>query len=322
MAGEATEGNGVSAGLSREDILASLPDDDAPAEVAADEGSVEASDETDDPDAAATASDEDDTDEDEADVEDDDEDAPSDPETQKRLDAVRRAEKRSRDQLAAERAEIEKLRAEHADDVKALREFTTLKKRRDIVGVARMLGYKDADFEDLSLAFYADSEKGKADPKYKAKVEQTAKERALQDRLDELQKRIDERDEAEKTAKAEAEQQKQITAYVDSVAKAATTKTAPRVASALKEFGDDAKDDLLRIAGKLYRQSGEQPKPSAVVKAYEAYLEKAAKLGGAGAGVGDAGKKPKSAPAAKPATPSGKKLLSKEEILASLPDEN
>ncbi len=315
MAGEATEGNGVSAGLSREDILASLPDDDAPAEVAADEGeeSVEEPSEVEEVKAAA-----DDTDEDEPDVEDDDEDEPSDPETQKRLDAVRRAEKRSRDALAAERAEIEKLRSEHADDVKALREFAALKKRRDIVGVARMLGYGDSDFEDLSLAFYADSEAGKKDPKYKAKVEQTAKERALQDRLDELQKRIDERDEAEKTAKAEADQQKQVAAFVDTLAKHATTKIAPRVASALKEFGEDAREDLLRMAGKLYRQTGEEPKASAVVKAYEAYLEKAAKLGGSGAGVGGAGKKPVAK--AKPAAPSAK--LSKEEILASLPDEN
>lgn len=226
-----------------------------------------------------------------------------DEETDKRLAPVRKYEQRVRAEIARERAEIEKLRAVHAEDVKLVREFSDLKKRRDIVGVAKLLGYKDSDFEDLSLAFYADSEKGKADPKYKAKVEQTAKERALQDRLDEMQKRLDERDQAEKKAREEAEQQKQVTAFVDNIAKAATAKAAPRVVSALKEFGEDARDDLLRMAGKLYRQTGTEPTAAQVVKAYEAYLARAAKLGGSNAGVGDVGKKTPTVETKKPATP-------------------
>src|SRR5690606_3906361 len=109
-----------------------------------------------------------------------------DPETDRRLAAIQKAEKQAKQAAAAERAAIAKERAEIEEQRKAAAEtaskvasFETLLKRAkyDRAGVLRALGVTDDMFSDVAEEFYALSEKGKADPRYKERSERTARER-------------------------------------------------------------------------------------------------------------------------------------------------
>lgn len=258
-----------------------------PAEQTADEGTAEQTETTEA--AAATEATEEQVEasveEQEAEVEeteDEDDLDDVDEETDKRLAPVRKFEKRVRAQLEAERAKLEQERAQHAEDVKAVREFQDLRKRAryDLVSAIKALGVTEDMFEEASLQLYAATEKGRQDPRAKATAERSARERALQDRLDAMERREQERVEQERRAQQQAEEQKQVKAYTDSIAKAATPKLAPLATNALQAMPDEARADMLRIAGQLYAKTGETPKPSAVIKAYEAYLGKLAKIVG------------------------------------------
>lgn len=247
-----------------------------------------------------------------------------DEETDKRLAPVRKFEKRVRAQLEAERAKLEQERSQHIEDVQAVREFQDLRKRAryDLVSAIKALGVTEDMFEEASLQLYAATEKGKQDPRAKATAERTARERALQDRLDEMQRRIEERDAQEKQAAQQAEEQRQVKTYTDSIAKAATPKLAPLAANALQVMPDDARADMLRIAGQLYGQTGETPKPATVIKAYEAYLQKLAKIvGGQKQAPAPAPAKPAAATTTTPVAPQAANNngpISTEELAAEL----
>jgi hypothetical protein len=270
---EAVNGTATSAPVSDAELLAELASlgnaekvaekVEPEVEAASETSTEEQSDEAEQVEASAAETTEDDeTSEDEVD----------DPKTAKGLDQVRRAEQRWRAEQAKEREAFEKERASHADDIKLAREMKAMRDRKDLVGLARSMKLSDADFKELSIALFAETEDGRKDPRYSAKVAQSARERAQAEELAELRKRLDERDSKEREATERAEAEKQVTRYVDGIAKAATPKAAPIAASLLTKRPEKTRRDLLRVAGDLFRETGDQPTPAQVLKAYESEL--------------------------------------------------
>lgn len=245
------------------------------------------------------------------------EDEEPDAETDKRFAPVRKYEQRVRAQLDEREKSIAAREEKHSSDIKALQDFQALAKRAryDLPAVLKALGVDEGMYEEASLQLYAASEKGKADPKYKAHVERSARERAQADEIAELRKRLDDQDKAKQEAAQRDEQQKHVTKYVDGIAKAATAKTAPVTMGLLQKRPEKTRRDLLRVAGELYGETGEQPTAVQVLKAYEAEL---AELGLAAPAA--TAKKP--APvAAKPDKPTGVRVTD-EEILKEIASGN
>jgi len=204
-----------------------------------------------------------------------------------------------------------------------VREFQELRKRfrYDPLGVSRALGASEDDFEDIARAHYAHSKKGAADPRNKAEVERSLKEREQQERLDALQKRLDERDAAEKQSKAQAEAQREAAKYVESVAKAAAGPKAPLAAHFLAKNPERTKAKLGQIAYEMASEMDVVPTPAQVLKAYERIRrEELLELGvdadtivKAKAATPKPGTKPTEKPAATESKP-----LSKADLLAEL----
>jgi hypothetical protein len=269
--------NGAQSGhVSDADILAEL--EQLSSNKAADKQAAPVADDE-DSEAEAVEAKADETEDEQTQTESDDEDADddeesSDPEVAKRLRIVRRNEQRASERLSAREAELDRREKSISQDVEALREFQSLKSRAryDRVGVLKALGVTDDMFEDVAREFYANSASGSKDPKHKSAVEESARNRALQDRLDAMEKRLASKDEEEKRAQAEAAQERQVRAYTENIAKAATVKIAPLVVKRLEKAPDKTKKALLRVAGELFAERGDAPTPFLVLKTYEAEL--------------------------------------------------
>lgn len=138
--------------------------------------------------------------------------AKPDPETARRLSTIQQAEKRHREQIAASKAEIEESRKaidrEWSPRVKAAEEFEALKAKArkgsiHLVDAVRALGLGEDDFEAAAQALYAHSKAGQADPTRRAAAERMMAERAqsteqsaLQKRLDDLEAKLAQKDQA------------------------------------------------------------------------------------------------------------------------------
>lgn len=214
----------------------------------------------------ADADDEESDEEDESEADDEDED-----EEPAGLAQVRKAEQRMRAKLDAERADLDKAKAAHAQDVNAVQEFRELAKRAryDRVGVLMALGVTQDQFADISREFWAHSEEGAKDPKLKDAIAKTAKERAQADEIAELRKRLDEKDASEKEAAQKSMNARRAEAYIDSIAKAATTKVSPLAAHFLAKSPERTKMRLGEIAMAMMDETGEKPSRREVLAAYE-----------------------------------------------------
>lgn len=254
--------------VTRDQILAEMADvakqEPAPQEPAP------APEEPADPDPAEQSDDDGDA---ESDAESDDstDSGHADPETRKRLDAVRKAESRARESLARDRAALAAERSQHERDIAEMREFSNIRSRAkyDLVSVIKSLGITEDAFEDAARALYAHSPKGAADPKNKEAVERTLRERQLQDRLDEVARRLDEREKEEHARAQQAAASQQAQRYLDGVAKSATAKVAPLAAHFLAKSPEKTRLALGQIAIELAGDSDEPPRPADVLRAYE-----------------------------------------------------
>jgi hypothetical protein len=246
------------------------------------------------------------------DAETEDEDA--DPKAAKGLEQVRRAEQRWRAEQAKEREAFEKERAAHAEDVKLAREMKSMRDKRDLVAIARAMGMSDREYAEAALALHAETEDGRKDPRYAAKVQQSAKERAQAQEIAELRERLDKQDAERREASERAETEKRVAKYVDGVAKAATPKLAPITASLLTKRPEKTRRDLLRVAGDLFGETGEQPTAADVIKAYESELRELGITAPQVAATKPVGKPAASKPAA--ATSSGR--VTDDELLSEL----
>ena len=194
----------------------------------------------------------------------------ADPELDKRLDAIQRAEKRSRDAIEQARREfeVERQRVEQqlAPQREALAQWQAAQKRAkyDPVGVLTSLGLGPDDFEAIARDVYAHSTAGQKDPKLRDQSARTLREREAADEVATLRQQYEKLQaqiEADKT-------QRQLDAYLDSVGKAVSEQT-PLVRSLVTNDPSGARAELHRIAEQLYAKTGEVPAPGDVAAELE-----------------------------------------------------
>src|SRR5882757_4234390 len=301
-----------------------------------------------DPEAVAPAAGEPDGDAAEPDAPDAEPADETDPETAKRLETAQRNEKRSRDQLEKQRIDMQaECEAKYAAarqqleaHVKKLTEYNeaVAEAKRNPARLLRALGYTDADFAFAAEQLFAHSDKAGEDPKWRARAEQARKDRAEQERLDSLQKRLDAIDDEKKQTAQQAELAREAATYIESMAKAVPAGTAVHALMTAgdtdeerAESGAFVRENLARVAMELLERDSAKPEPKAVV----AELERRENLERKRRGLPPIAKavaKP-AAPAAKPApakpaakadpkapAPAMGKRPTREEILASMPD--
>lgn len=262
--------------------LASLAADDAPAEAApSEEAPIEAPADgsTEEVEAAADESDEGVDAEPDAEPtdEDDPEETSDDPKVAKGLDQVRRAEKRSRERLDAEKqafaAEREQFLSEWKPKIEAAERFERLRESaRNPYAIADLLleaGMSEDDFEAAAQTLYAHSAKGKADPKYKEAVARSKRERDLASEVANLKKWRDEREQQERAAAEQARLVAEGHKIIDGIVKAAKPEKAPLLTAALAKNAEKTQARLAQIAADLYDREGVMPKAHEVHAEYE-----------------------------------------------------
>jgi len=250
--------------LGRDEILAQLdaqPSDDAPVET------VEAAVEDEEAEPVEAEADGESVEEDEADEDSDEEDAPAeDPKTQKGLDAVRRAEKRHREQMASDRAEFAREQSKHAERIAKLDEYEDAAKRvkYDPGSLLKKLGVAEDDYELIAHAIYAESKAGAADPARKAAAAARLRDREKEDKLTATEKRmadLEAKIEADKVARAD---QAEAERYIGEVNATAKTKF-PLIAHMMANAPDDVGDGLSAAFDRLKAKTGKPPAPAQVV---------------------------------------------------------
>jgi hypothetical protein len=315
----ASNGTAVSASDLRDQILASIPSEDAEAKPEPEE---EAEDDQEDADEASpdeTA----DSDE-ETDVEDEDADeAKPDPKAAKGLDAVRLAEKRSREVIARERQALTAEREQHKAELAQLAEFRGHAKRikYDPGAVLRTLGASEDDFEIIAQALYAESKAGAADPKRKEAATRLLREREKEDKLTATEKRLEDLEKRLEAQRQEEVASREAANYFEQMNTTATAKY-PLVAHMLKADQEDAGQALVAAYERLMKKTGATPKPASVVAEYDrAERARLKRIGVDPDAIAKA--KVTAKPGAKPApgkTEPAKGAKTRDEILAELDD--
>jgi hypothetical protein len=292
---------------------AAQPDEDA-------EPAIEAA-------AEEPAADEPDADTD-ADDESDEDETPADPETAKRLDVVRRAEKRARAQADAREAELTAREQRMADRLARLDEIERLAARAkyDPAAVLRAMGLTDDDFETVGQAIYAESKVAQSDPKRKEIAAKLLREREQADKLTAIERRAQELEQKLERQREESEVRAEAARYFEQLNTTASTKH-PLVAHLLKADPDDTQHGLVAAYERMMTKTkGAPPAAAAVVAEYDrAARAKFKRLGvdpdaligkpAAAAAAATPGAKPKPAAAKKPADD---RVPTREELIAEL----
>lgn len=267
----------------------------------------------------------------------------TDPDTAKRLEAVQRNEKRSRDQLEKQRIDMQaEFEAKYAaarqqlePHAKKLAEYNeaVAEAKRNPARLLRALGYTDGDFAFAAEQLFAHSDKAGEDPKWRARAEQARKDRAEQERLDTLQKRLDAIDDEKKQTALQADLARETATYIESMAKAVPAGTAVHALMTAgdtdeerAESGAFVRENLARVAMELLERDGAKPEPKAVVAELERRENLERKRRGlppitkAAAAAKPAAKPAPAKPEPKAPAPAMGKRPTREEILASIPD--
>ena len=194
-----------------------------------------------------------------------------DGETAKRLAQVQKATERAQSKLTAERAELDKLRADLEPRSKAFADYEALMKRAkyDPAALLEHAGYSQDDFERAAQALYVRSKAGESDPKAKAAVAQSAKERESAERLASSEKRLAELEQSIQSERQQVVQQRQVTEWMDGVTKT-VSEDAPLLRASLAKAPDKAKAVLAQIALRIHAETGEMPDGPDLHAAYEA----------------------------------------------------
>ena len=193
-----------------------------------------------------------------------------DPETQKRLDAVRVAEKRMR--AAAERrdAEFATKQREWQERVDRVVELDKLfaRAKHDPVSLLKAAGVSEDDFELIAQAVYAESPALQKDPKQKAAAQAKLREREKEDRQTQAEKQIAELREQIEQQKRDAVAAQEAQAYIAQINTAASTKH-PLVAHLLKADPNETHDALVKTYNDLGKKLQRTPKAIEVVAAFD-----------------------------------------------------
>jgi hypothetical protein len=298
------EDDGEDSGSSDED------DDEADGD---EDGDEDGDDEPDDDE----ADDDDDDGSSDADDPDEDEGEGKDPETTKRMAALRRTEQRQRQALERDRAAFERARTEWETERKELRQskdtFDKLAARSkyDSYSVLRALGIPDEDMEYHAQQLAARSPKYAAKPEYRRAADQAMRERESADgtaralaEVDDLKKTLKERDE-------QAACDRDAEAYMARVARRVTDET-PLTKTQLAKNPARAREGLATVAIALTKKLGRLPKAKEVAARYEKHLARELRELGIEAPAGKASPSAKADKATgRPADKSGKKPASK-----------
>ncbi len=333
MAADQVEGaNGATSPSDlRSQILSSIPDDEAEVvEKTADDAEAEDPGETEE--APAEQSEDEDSepaeDTGEEFVEDPDlaEGTPTDPKTAKGLDAVRKAERRHRERMESDRAELAADKQKHADGLARMSEFEALAKRAkyDPVAVFRALGVNEDDYATVAHALYAESKEGATDPKRKEAAARQLREREKEDKLTATEKRLAdletklERKEREQAERVEVEQ------YVSEINAAAKAKL-PLAAKLIEKDPESANAGLMAAYERLTKTI-KAPKPAQVAAEYDRHERaRLTRLGIDPDTIAKAAPAKTAKPGAKPVVngkpTNGATRLTKEQILAGIPDD-
>lgn len=201
--------------------------------------------------------------------------AKPDSETSKRLAAVQAAEKRSREKVAAERAEVAAERAAAAKERSELdaerAELAAYRKaveraKVDPVAALRAMGITDpADLEHAAKTSYAAA---KGDPANKEAAARAMREREHADELATLRKRLDDRDSADKQRTETEHVQRETAKYVSDL-KAAVGDDSPIARHFLAKSPAKTEAALRRTAYELSQETGDIPDHADVLARYE-----------------------------------------------------
>jgi len=162
-----------------------------------------------------------------------------DPAQAKRIEAAQREERRRKDALKAER---EALRAEHAAELakieeqrgsvaataKAAKEFEALKAKAAsdplaAIELLRSLGYDDNAFVAVSHAAWAETPKGREDPRHKETAAKLAREREVGGGLAEMRKEIADLKASLESRDKHAATERAVNGYLDAAMEVAAT---------------------------------------------------------------------------------------------------
>jgi hypothetical protein len=213
----------------------------------------------------------------------------TDPETDKRLSAVQKAEKHSREKLARERAEMkaemqlefDRQRAAIAPHMESLKAYEAAKARAatDPVAMLKALDVPADQWDYIAQQIYNNSKAAESDPKRKEFAAQAKEKREYESRMEAMQKRIDAMENEKKQQLQAAEQQKLEDQYFGELSKAVTDDS-PLTKKLLDKNPTKARTALLKTAERLFEQTGELPDAEDVLAAYEkARAEELAELG-------------------------------------------
>lgn len=194
--------------------------------------------------------------------------------------AVRKAEQRARAQLAQERAEMRAdLDRERAIYQRKIDELSAFKAKidggkKDRIGLLKALGYTEEEFEGFAFDVYANSPKGKQDPRFKDRAAQLQGTHEQVSAMDKLQAEIAELKQGISAKEQAQAQQARAEHYMAGVT-AAVTDATPLAKAALAKNPNKTTAQMFGIALELYQASGDSeagrvdPKPAEVLAEYD-----------------------------------------------------
>lgn len=255
--------------LGRDAIVSQLNSLGDPAEVEADpdEPAAPVADEA-APEEAAVDADpvEEDADADTDEAESTDEEKVDDPKAQKGLDAVRRAEKRHRAQMDADRAEFARERAQHTEALSKVADYEAAAKRiaHDPIALLAKLGVPKSAYEVIAHAIFAESETGAKDPVRAAQAAQRLRDREKEDKLTAAEKRMEAIEAKIEADKLERQQAADTERYIGEINTTAKAKY-PLIAHMMTASPEDVGDGLSAAFDRLKAKTGKDPRPVEVV---------------------------------------------------------
>lgn len=200
----------------------------------------------------------------------------SDPELEQRLEKIRRAEKRSKEQIQREReemrAELDKERQafqkEREEWQPKVEQFQRMQSRAqyDPAGVLEALGVEPT--LEHARAIYARTPEGQKDPRVRDHATRAMQQRETSDELSQLRDEVKKLRQEREQEQQQRQAQQQYSEYLQRVTKAASDDT-PIVKRWLSSAPEKANSRLGEMAGQIYRQTGEIPEPQDVVRELE-----------------------------------------------------
>lgn len=193
----------------------------------------------------------------------------ADPDLDKRLEAIRREEERSKLAFQERMAGLEKREAELQEREQKVSALESIQERAryDFPGAVEALGIPRSEYEDRARELY-DEREGADNPNARRAHRDRAMSREMQDRLDAMEKRNKELEQRIEQQHVQAQTQQRVEAFLEQTTKAANEQT-PLVSKLISNDPQEARKALAGVAIDLATEYGEDPEPAQVVKRLE-----------------------------------------------------